>query len=64
MTAAMILAGEFVTQSKAWGGVVDGPGHPSTRAGRLPRMTGGRCHDHRFFMNEHGPVFEREIFGI
>jgi len=28
------------------------------------RMHGGRCHDHRFMVNEPTPAFEREIFGI
>lgn len=29
-----------------------------------PRMSGGRCHDHRLMMDGFPAPFEREIFGI
>ncbi|MEE8417827.1 MAG: hypothetical protein V3S06_04110 [candidate division Zixibacteria bacterium] len=29
-----------------------------------PRMSGGRCHDHRLLTNDFPASFEREIFGI
>lgn len=63
MTVSVLAAGLI--------GSVAGQGAISADSRRDPyipdyrlRMRGGRCHDHRFIMNEPTASFEREIFGI
>jgi len=64
MIAASVLAAPLIgfagDRNIDW----DEPRHDLQAAKNGLRMARGRCHDHRFIMNNPTAAFEREIFGI
>ncbi len=64
LMTAVLWVGGFVDRAspKNSSGNPDGnhDGHRYVK----PRMSGGRCHDHRLMMDGFPASFEREIFGI
>lgn len=63
LTSAAILTGGLLKPSEIFAAnYLDIPKNTAGEKSRF-RMTGGRCHDHRFLNNDPTLSFEREIFG-
>jgi len=64
LMTAVFWAGGFVNPASPQDSSSILDSNPDGRRHFNPRMSGGRCHDHRLLMDNFPAPFEREIFGI